>query len=316
MITLRKVREDDLQKIMDWRMDPDITRYMNTNPVLTLEGQKKWLDSINSNNNVKHWVIEKNRKPIGMINLVDIDWEAKNASWGYYVGEVKERSLHIAISLEMSLYDYVFENLGFDELHNEVFSLNKGVIKLHEACGSHVVKEVKGEVEKEGVKYDITHISITRDEWLKIKSGKSYEKINFDFNITPHHIGYAVADIEKSLLKYKQIGYYQSSPVYDDLDRSVQITFIRSFDERFTIELIAPMSDDSPVSGILKQMKNVSSPYHICYEVDDMDEAIINLKNKNFILTKNPAKAIAFDDRKVVFMVNREVGLIELVELQ
>lgn len=40
-VTLRKVTEGDLEQIMRWRMDPEITRYMNTDPKLTLEGQKK-----------------------------------------------------------------------------------------------------------------------------------------------------------------------------------------------------------------------------------------------------------------------------------
>ena len=34
-ITLREIREEDLEMIMNWRMDPEVTRYMNTNPRLT-----------------------------------------------------------------------------------------------------------------------------------------------------------------------------------------------------------------------------------------------------------------------------------------
>ena len=41
-IHLREIREEDLELIMQWRMDPDITRYMNTDPKLTPEGQRKW----------------------------------------------------------------------------------------------------------------------------------------------------------------------------------------------------------------------------------------------------------------------------------
>lgn len=33
-VTLRKVTEGDLEQIMRWRMDPEITRYMNTDPSL------------------------------------------------------------------------------------------------------------------------------------------------------------------------------------------------------------------------------------------------------------------------------------------
>ena len=38
------------------------------------------------------------------------------------------------------------------------------------------------------------------------------------------------------------------------------------------------------------------------------------MKQKGFIPTTNVATAIALHDKKVIFMMNREAGLIELVE--
>ena len=178
-ITVRAIRDDDLEKIMNWRMRPDITKYMNTNPRLTLEGQKKWLSDISTDPKVKYWIIEIEGIASGVINLADIDRERKTASWAYYIGEKELRSFDVAISLEMSLYDYVFEELEFVELHNEVFSLNKGVIKIHCLCGNRIVDEVKGKVVKEGISYDVTHLSITAGEWKSIKPDMEYEKVSF-----------------------------------------------------------------------------------------------------------------------------------------
>lgn len=178
-ITLRKIEERDLEMIMHWRMDPDITRYMNTNPQLTMEGQRKWLRHIETADTVQAWVIEQDGIPAGVIQLADIDWENKTSSWGYYVGEKQMRSLHLAVSLEMSLYDYVFDVLGLKELQGEVFSLNSAVIRLHLACGSHITEEIIGEVEKDGVCYDVTHLCITSDEWNQIRESKKYEKISY-----------------------------------------------------------------------------------------------------------------------------------------
>ena len=39
----RKIKEEDLQMIMEWRMRDDITKYMNSDPILTLDDQRKWL---------------------------------------------------------------------------------------------------------------------------------------------------------------------------------------------------------------------------------------------------------------------------------
>lgn len=179
-VTLRKIKEEDLAMIMRWRMSEAVTRYMNTDPKLTLEGQRKWLASVENNPTVKYWLIEVDETPAGVMNLAGIDREASSTGWGYYIGEEKLRSLRLAISLEMSMYGYVFDTLGLSEIHNEVFSLNEGVWKLHLACGCHVVEEVKGEIEKNGIKYDMMHLLITKDEWYAIREKKKYEKINFD----------------------------------------------------------------------------------------------------------------------------------------
>ena len=179
--TLRTIENKDLELILRWRTSKVVTKYMNTNPKLTLEGQEKWLTSIKSDNNVCHWLIEVDSSPAGLIYLIDIDWENKNTSWGYYIGELKLRSFPLAISLEASLYDYCFDVLEFNEVHNEVFKLNDGVVKLHTLLGNKVIKIGKNEVEKEGVKYDIVHLSIEKEEWLSLRGKISYEKI--DFNI-------------------------------------------------------------------------------------------------------------------------------------
>lgn len=177
--SVRPIIENDLEMIMNWRISPEVTRYMNTNPKLTIEGQRKWFYSLKEKDDVKYWIIEVDGAPAGVINLADIDYEKKNTSWGYYVGEKTLRSMQLAISLELSLYDYVFEKLDLDEVHGEVFTLNGGVIKLHQLCGCQIAKIVKGEVDKEGVKYDVTHLSLTRSIWEQNKSKYRYEKIEF-----------------------------------------------------------------------------------------------------------------------------------------
>lgn len=179
-ITVRKIVEDDLEQIMHWRMDKEITRYMNTDPVLTLEKQREWLNNIRQSTSTCYWLIEVDHEAAGVIDLCNINWEEKYCSWGYYVGEKRLRSLKLAISLEMSLYDYVFDILQMRELRNETFSLNTGVISLHLMCGSTIVNEIKGEIKKGDVFYDVTHMSITAQQWNNKRNSATYEQINFD----------------------------------------------------------------------------------------------------------------------------------------
>ena len=178
--TVRPIVEEDLEMIMNWRMSQAVTAYMNTNPKLTLEGQRKWFSSLQNKDTVKYWLIEVDNQPAGIINLADIDYDNRNVSWGYYIGEKKLRSMQLAVSLELSLYQYVFGKMGFEEIYCQVFSVNVGVVKLHQLCGCKVLKTVKDAEEKEGIKYDVTYLNITRDEWKVNKASCHYELIEFD----------------------------------------------------------------------------------------------------------------------------------------
>ncbi len=178
-VTLRNIEEKDLEQIMNWRMDPDITRYMNTNPKLTLEGQKKWLASVSANPDVKYWMILVDGQEAGVINLTGLSNPDGDLGWAYYVGEKKLRSIKTALSLEMSLYDYIFDELHKNALYGDIFTLNQGVIKLHLLCGSEIVEEKKNHVCKEGVYYDVTFMRMTRDKWEEIRHAKKYDRIKF-----------------------------------------------------------------------------------------------------------------------------------------
>ena len=178
-VTLRDIGTEDLEDIIRWRMDKDITKYMNTNPKLTLDVQKKWLAEIQGNTDVRYWLIGVDKMGAGVINLTGLNRPDGEIGWGYYMGERKLRSIKTALSLEMSMYDYVFEKLKKKSVCGDVFSLNKGVIQLHKLCGCEVVEEKKGHVCKEGVWYDVTYMCMTADRWFRIRDEKQYEKIEF-----------------------------------------------------------------------------------------------------------------------------------------
>ena len=131
------------------------------------------------------------------------------------------------------------------------------------------------------------------------------------------HIGYLVTNIEKSIEIFRQIGYEKESEIYIDNQcdgestaRNVYICFLQNETER--IELVSPIDEKSDVYSTLKRQGE--GPYHICYQVKDLEDSISELKASGWMLMKRPAKAIAFDNRNVAFLFRKGVGTIELVE--
>ena len=129
--------------------------------------------------------------------------------------------------------------------------------------------------------------------------------------LTFHHIGIACRNIDKSKAFYIDQGYTAAITVHDPLQR-VHVCFLEKQGAP-RLELLEPVGDDSPVARTLATAG--VTPYHLCYEVQDLDVAIAHLRtSRRFLLVNGPVPACAMEDRRVAFMFQKDTGLIELVE--
>lgn len=178
-IRFRYMREDDLELVMNWRMMPDITKYMNTDPKLTLEGQKKWFYEKKKNPDNYLFMIEEDDTPIGVFTIVDLDRVNNRCSSGLYIGEKSRRSLGLTMRLEYSIQDFIFYTLNLNRTTAEIFSENKGLIRINHMCGWEIEGVMKQHVYKNGVYHDITLLAVTKDRWEEYRKKCKYEQIPF-----------------------------------------------------------------------------------------------------------------------------------------
>jgi UDP-4-amino-4,6-dideoxy-N-acetyl-beta-L-altrosamine N-acetyltransferase len=180
-VKLRNVRERDLEKIMNWRMQPSVTKYMNTDPVLTLEKQKKWFKSIRADDTCKYWIIVADGTDIGVLGIVDIDEQNKHCTWAMYIADEDFRGKGIAKRLELNLYDYLFYHLKLHRLWSHILAFNEHIIEnVHKKVGAEVEGVMKDHVYKNGEFIDVTVMGITSDRWESIKGNFDYEKVEFE----------------------------------------------------------------------------------------------------------------------------------------
>ena len=130
--------------------------------------------------------------------------------------------------------------------------------------------------------------------------------------LTFHHIGIACRDIDKTVQFYLQQGY-AATPAVEDSLQHVRISFLEK-DGAPRLELLEPIDDSSPVARTLAATG--VSPYHICYEVQNLDEAIASLRQQRFLLVNGPVPACAMGNRRIAFLFQKNTGLVELVETQ
>lgn len=125
-----------------------------------------------------------------------------------------------------------------------------------------------------------------------------------------HHIGVAVKDISATAAVYIVGGYKQSGIIYDP-KQNVNICWLTKEDMP-VVELIEPADETSPINKILE--KNGVTPYHTCYIVNDIEQAMKDLRKFKYIIVSKPVTAAAIHGSKVCFMFNKNIGLVELVE--
>lgn len=125
-----------------------------------------------------------------------------------------------------------------------------------------------------------------------------------------HHIGIAVFSIEDAKPYYLDAGYDVSETICE-YTQKVKVAYARK-EGSPTIELLEPLDNTSPVVNILN--KNGCTPYHICYAVEDLGIALKEARLKGFMPLAKPVPGHGLGDALMVFLYNKNVGLIQLME--
>lgn len=133
--------------------------------------------------------------------------------------------------------------------------------------------------------------------------------------MTVHHIGYLVKNMDCSIKEFQKIGYELEGAVIQDRARKISIQFMVCGTIR--VELIVPDKDNDFLLSLRKRIGN--APYHICYETDNYDMIIDEMTNPDatnggYIITQESAPAVAINNKRVTFLFNADIGLIEILE--
>jgi methylmalonyl-CoA/ethylmalonyl-CoA epimerase len=122
----------------------------------------------------------------------------------------------------------------------------------------------------------------------------------FGPNTTFHHVGLVVADIDAA------------SPGIEKVHDPIQRVCVAFLDlHGAVVELIQPAGEKSPVAANLAKGQKL---VHLCYCVPRLEEAIVHAQKMECRQLSEPAPAVAFNGRRIVWLYHPTYGLIELLE--
>ena len=128
-----------------------------------------------------------------------------------------------------------------------------------------------------------------------------------------HHVGIVVDDIESGIQRYKALfGFVPVTEVADDPIQKVSVVLISNPEaDGAPIELIAPLTDDSPVSNILKGNMRL---YHLCFLVENIEEELKKFRSNGAIIISGPVPAELFEGKRIAFVYTPDNYVVELLE--
>lgn len=168
-IKLKKLTEDDIEIVRNWRNSKEVSSYMYTENHISKDQQIKWFKGLDDNKS-RYWIIEFEGKKLGLASITDINLVLQSCYWAFYLGDTSVRGAGIGAKVEYNVLYYVFETLDLNKLRCEVFVTNDKVIKMHEKFGFRREAYYREHCIKGDEKLDVVGLALLKTEWNQLKN--------------------------------------------------------------------------------------------------------------------------------------------------
>jgi methylmalonyl-CoA/ethylmalonyl-CoA epimerase len=128
-----------------------------------------------------------------------------------------------------------------------------------------------------------------------------------------HHVGIVVEDIKEGIQRYKAMfGFVPITEAVNDPVQKVSVVLLSGPEKgSVPLELIAPLTNDSPVSKVLQGNMHL---YHLCFLVNDIEDALKKFRSNGAIIISGPVPADLFEGKRIAFVYTPDKYVVELLE--
>jgi methylmalonyl-CoA/ethylmalonyl-CoA epimerase len=127
-----------------------------------------------------------------------------------------------------------------------------------------------------------------------------------------HHVGIVVENIDRAAAEYAiRYGYECRTGAIHDPRQQAHVQFLALPGDAAYLEMVAPDGPDSKLTGALAKGGGL---HHLCYSTADIEATCTALRRSGMTLVRHPVPAVAFNGRRIAWLMGRDRHLIELVE--
>ena len=127
------------------------------------------------------------------------------------------------------------------------------------------------------------------------------------------HIALMVLNLDTAVAQFKAFGFsLMSDSAVDAEEHGTKVMVVEKGET--VIELIEPVTDDKIAFYQDRIKKYGYYMDHICYCCDNIEDTVKILKQYRFIPSTPICRSPVWNNRRTIFLVNRKMGVIELLE--
>lgn len=158
---------DTQMKVREWRNEESVRVNMYDDSIISEEDHKNWLISLKNNSKRIVFVIYFEGREIGVISIDNIDYKNKKCEWAFYIFDSNLRGKGIGKRLEITMIDYIFNELNMEKLNCSVLSNNLSVVEMHKHFGFTVEGILRKNYIKNNERIDVYLLGMLKEEWMK-----------------------------------------------------------------------------------------------------------------------------------------------------
>ena len=162
----REMALADTDRVVSWRNSQHVVDNFIYREPITVQMHTEWYENKVLTGKVKQYIaVEKDsNRPIGSVYLRDIDYNARKAEYGIFIGEQDALNKGYGSETAKATTDYFFEVMKFHKLSLRVLEKNKPAIRSYEKAGFKIEGIMKDEEFLDGKYETVIFMAILEED--------------------------------------------------------------------------------------------------------------------------------------------------------
>jgi RimJ/RimL family protein N-acetyltransferase len=159
-----------------WLLNSEYSRLLDWDPARRFSSQtvQKNVEKLYDNSDIYSFTIRllENDRIVGGIGLDGVDWAHRDSFVGIGLGEKEDWGKGYGTDAMKVILRYAFTELNLRRVSLDVFEYNPRGVRSYEKAGFSIEGRVRGQILREGRRWDVIFMGILREEWLKMQEQK------------------------------------------------------------------------------------------------------------------------------------------------